>query len=345
MAVDNITRIEERIDRTAAGATDIRMDMGGIQFKSMIELMEFAKLMAVSGAAVPIHLRGNPGACLAICTRALRFGFDPFSLAEHSYAMEKSVKNESGQWEKVETIAYDSFVLSAIINAHAPLTGRIDFLYFGDGDLRKCKAFATPRGASKVLEHESPALGDLKKMRGRNDKGQIKGSQLWDGPKSDQQLAYDTRRDFCRKYFPEVLLGWYDKEEMEAAQDVTPAKPDVGSRLSKKTGARGFSESGVAAALAHTAGETLPEAKPAEPATVDAVAPSASEHQESLGVDSGDPATEIKAKIAAIAMCDSAAGVNALLASGKEFLKGKNRGDLLGDLMSAAQKRLGTVKG
>jgi hypothetical protein len=124
MAVQDLTRIEDKIDKAVAAATEIQMGFGGVKFQTMIEIMEFAKLMAISGAAVPYHLRANPGACLAICTKALRFGFDPYALAEHSFIMKKNQKNDAGQWEAVETIAYDSFVIHAIIEAHAPLTGR-----------------------------------------------------------------------------------------------------------------------------------------------------------------------------------------------------------------------------
>lgn len=178
MTVMDIAKLEDKIDKAAAGATAIDMSLGGIQFKSMIELMEFAKLMAVSGCAVPPHLRGNPGACLAVCTKALRFGFDPFSLAEHSYSMVKSQKVD-GSWVDVETIAYDSFVIRAIIQAHAKITGPLQYVYEGEGDERKCTVTATPSDSSKPNALTSPTLGKIKANIGTNDKGKLKGSPLW----------------------------------------------------------------------------------------------------------------------------------------------------------------------
>lgn len=241
MAVTDLARIEDRIDRMAAGSTAVSMTIGGVQFESMAQVLEFAKLMAVSGAAIPQHLRGNPGACLAICTRALRFGFDPFTLAEHSYLV-----NNRGQ----ELIAYDSFVVHAIIEAHAPKIGRMRFEIVGEGDERRCRVSATPEGEHKPLEFLSETLKTLREARGRNDQGKIKGSPLWE-QKPEQQLTYNARRDFCRIYFPDVLMGVWDREEFEGsdrARDVTP-KPSVAERLKAKAGQRGFSQEHVDAEI------------------------------------------------------------------------------------------------
>lgn len=240
MALD-VVKLEERIDRVAAGGTEISMGLGGVKFATLLELMEFAKLMAVSGAAVPSHLRGNPGTCLAIATKALRFGFDPFSLAEHSYTMVKSTKVD-GQWQDVETIAYDSFVIHAIIEAHGNVTGKLKPTYAGEGDERTCTCTGVVNG--ETLSVTSDTLGKIKARIGRNDKGKLKGSPLWD-TKPDQQLWYDTRRDWCRAHQPHVLLGWYDRDELQEhgadrARDVTPEKPSVAARLTGSKG-RGFS--------------------------------------------------------------------------------------------------------
>lgn len=242
----DVSKIEDKIDRAAAGGTEISMSLGGIQFRTMIEVMEFAKLMAVSQQAVPHHLRGNPGACLAICTKALRFGFDPFALAEHSMSMKKSVKTETG-WEMVETIAYDSFVIRAIINAHAPIKGGIRYSFEGEGDDLVCIALAYPKDGGVPIVHKSATLRERLDAIEKNDKGQLKGSPLWSNPaKVRVQFAYDTGRDLCRVHFPDVLLGWYDRDEMDgevaraaAAKDVTP-KPSLAARLGGNQGA-GFS--------------------------------------------------------------------------------------------------------
>jgi hypothetical protein len=227
--VIDVARIEEKIDRIAAGNTAVAMNFGGVQFQNMGEVMEFAKILSIGEESVPPHLRGKPGVCLGILTKALRYGFDPYSLAEHSFLTVKRQKDANDRWQEVATIAYDSFVISAVINAHAPITGRLQYRFEGEGDERKCIVWAKTRDG-EVKEHVSPTLGAIKQMRGKNDKGEIRGSPLWGSPKSDNQLAYDTRRDFCRLHFPEILLGWQDKDDdtephrgPARAKDVTPA--------------------------------------------------------------------------------------------------------------------------
>lgn len=340
MGVQDISRIEEKIDRAAAGATAIDMSLGGIQFTSMIELMEFAKLMAVSGCAVPPHLRGNPGACLAVCTKALRFGFDPFSLAEHSYSMTKSQKVD-GSWVDVETIAYDSFVIRAIIQAHAKITGPLIYTYQDEGDARKCTVTADPKDGSKPHSLTSPTLGAIKANIGTNDKGKLKGSPLW-VTKPDQQLGYDTGRDYCRLYHPEILMGWYDKDELEeyqAAHTVEAvARPEVGSRLKGQAG-RGFSKDGVEKALEHKPAQTLDASvkdKPQpEPGHIQAGQPQAATE---LAL-AGDVETEIEGKKRAVANITTKDDLKAFVTATTQFLKDNKRTDLLSDFLSVASAR------
>lgn len=274
----DLDKLEGKIDRVAAGATEIHMGFGGVKFQTMMELMEFSKLMAVSGSAVPYHLRGNPGACLAICTKALRFGFDPFALAEHSFAMSKEVDTTVTQptggrttvKEKVETIAYDSYVIRAVIEAHAPVQGRLKYTFDGEGDARTCTVSAVPIGETEPLSVKSPTLGERKAAIGTNREGNLKGSPLWTN-KPDQQLAYDTGRDFCRRHFPEILMGWYDKDEFDeyakatAAKDVTPAaglKERLGA--TPKGDAKGFSAEHVANQIGHSPATVLDASVPAK---------------------------------------------------------------------------------
>ena len=249
MSVD-LDKIEGRIDRAMAAGTEVSMSLGGVQIKDLGQLLEIAKMMSISGVAVPYHLRGNPGSCLAVAMRALRSGFDPFMLAEHSYTMAKNQKTDDGRWEKVETLAFDSFVIRAIIEAHANLTGPLRYSFDGEGDDLTCTVTAFPKGEKEPLTHKSEPLGRMKAARGRNDKGDIKGSPLWDtNPR--QQLGYATGRDFCRRYFPQVLMGYYDRDEMDEnvvpVREIEPVKTSgLRERLSKPKGEqRGFDHAAI----------------------------------------------------------------------------------------------------
>jgi predicted transcriptional regulator len=62
----NVEDITKRVDRAIADPIAVNVEIGGIALETMGQVMEFAKLMAVSGAAVPKYLRGNPGGCLAM---------------------------------------------------------------------------------------------------------------------------------------------------------------------------------------------------------------------------------------------------------------------------------------
>jgi hypothetical protein len=69
--------------------------LGGLRFQNMVEVMEFAKCMASPSTAVPKHLRGNPGMCLAVCVQALEWRFSPFAVANKSYVVNDRIGYES----------------------------------------------------------------------------------------------------------------------------------------------------------------------------------------------------------------------------------------------------------
>lgn len=280
----DLEKIEAKLDKTVSAGTAIDVELGGVKLENMIQMMELAKAMALAGPAVPPVFRGNPGLCLAIWIKATRFGFSAYDLAERAYVTVKKVKNDqTGRWEEVETIAYESAVLRAIINAHAPIKGRIKYAFTGEGDEVVCTASAITFDGEEVA-HSSKPLGARKSTLRRNDEGKIKGSPLWD-EKPLVQLAYDTGRDLCRIHFPEILLGWNDKDDFEdahqsgraaQAKDVTPPKSKLAERLKGGAGKPGFNKDHVdretggssAKALTHdtSAVDMTPaaDAKPAE---------------------------------------------------------------------------------
>ncbi len=217
----DIARIEERLDRVAMGNTPVSDQMGGIVFQNMTEVMEFAKLMSLSGNAVPKHLQGNPGMCLAVCVQAMEWRFSPFAVANKSYEVQSR-------------LSFESQLVHAVIEQRAPIVGRMRHRFEGEGENRVCIVWATLRENNEILEYRSPPFSKI----------QPKNSPLWK-TKPDLQQYYNTSRDFCRAYFPDVLLGVYSKEELndhlgpDNAKDVT--KPDVASRLRGNKHGRGFS--------------------------------------------------------------------------------------------------------
>ncbi len=200
--------IESKIDLAKAGA--MSLTSMGVAFHDMGEVMQFAKLMAVSGPAVREVFRGNPGACLAVTLQALSLGFEPFAFARKCYMV-------NGE------IAYEAQLINGIILGKAPFVKRPDVEFSGEGPSRRCKVtFHFRDGDDKT--YESPPLAGITP----------KNSPLWKSD-PDQQLSYYSTRAAARRYCPDVILGMYDPEEMASAlaKDVTPPKAPIAESLAK----------------------------------------------------------------------------------------------------------------
>lgn len=184
--------IESKVDKTVANS--LKIAGGTVACKDMGEVMEFAKLMSVSGQAIPPHLRLQPGFCLAICIQAMEWRFSPFAVANKSYVVN-------------DRVSYESQLIHAVIEERAPIVGRLRHSFSGSGDKRRCKVWAFVKGEEAPLEYESPEIGQIK----------VKNSPLWTS-KPDLQLFYNASRDWARVYFPEVILGVYSEDEIDAVQ-------------------------------------------------------------------------------------------------------------------------------
>ena len=199
------TRLAGRIDSAVAAGLDLSSSVGGIGFTNALQVMEFAKMMAVSGVSIPKHLRGNPGACLAVAIQAIEWRMSPFAVANKSYSVN-------------DRLAFESQLIQAVILQRAPLKGRFRYAYFGQGSTRKVRVEATTKDG-EIVDYETPEIGKIP----------VQNSPLWKGD-PDQQLAYYAGRALCRRHFPDVILGVYSPDEAEmmprdpaAARDVTPA--------------------------------------------------------------------------------------------------------------------------
>ncbi|WP_083909652.1 recombinase RecT, partial [Rhodopseudomonas sp. B29] len=276
----DIARIEDRIDRVAASSLEVSDALGGLRFQNMVEVMEFAKCMAIAETAVPKHLRGNPGMCLAVCIQALEWRFSPFAVANKSYVVN-------------DRIGYESQLVHAVIEQRAPIVGRLRHTFAGEGDTRTCTVTATLRETGETLEYTSPQFAKI----------QPKNSPLWK-TKPDLQLYYNTSRDFCRTYFPDVLLGVYSAEELRdhvGPDNAKPIdKPNVASRLTGAKG-RGFNHGHVER---ESRGGVIEQQPEAQREAGHKPAPSASAGDEPLASEQGASAD---ASGAAQDRCESAA--------------------------------------
>lgn len=181
--------------RTLAGG--VQIGGHGIAPKTLAELMDFAQLMAKAGPMVGKAFRGNPGACVAITMQAMSWGMSPFAVSQKAY-----VTNDS--------IAYEAQLVTAVINAHAPVVERPQYEFTGEGPKRRCTITATLRGDSKPSVYTSPETGRIT----------TKNSPLWKTDE-DQQLGYYSVRAWARRYCPEIIMGVYTIDEVQEPQAVT----------------------------------------------------------------------------------------------------------------------------
>ncbi|CAO3447933.1 hypothetical protein [Azospirillum argentinense] len=193
---------------------------------SMGELMEFAKLMAMSRGSIPSCLRGNPADCLAVAMDAYSAGLSPFALAKDAYKVG-------------DIIAYGAKSTIAMLYALAPLDGRLHLEWEGEGEKLVCTVTGKLRGdpRPKVLQVE------LKTITVRN-------SPMWkQQPKV--QLGYWAQRAWARLYCPEATLGATCIDDVEAEQQMRDVTPP-GER--PRTAAGQLSAFAAAPALEHDAG-------------------------------------------------------------------------------------------
>jgi hypothetical protein len=197
--------IEKRIDRDVAGAMTIHQH-GSATFsvvpRSMGEVLEFAKLMSVSGICIRPIFRGNPGACLAITIQAMKWGADPFAVANKAFVVN-------------DQLSYESQLINAVVNASPALAERLHATFSGDGQQRQCLIVGIIKGESEAREYLSPKIADITP----------KNSPLWKTD-PDQQLFYYSSRAWARRWVPEILLGIYAPDELMPAQaELVPTGP------------------------------------------------------------------------------------------------------------------------
>jgi hypothetical protein len=200
------------LDRAVLDTIAVKED-GTFALDTFSKMWQFATLMSLMGVAVRPHCRGNRAVCFALVRQAMRWGIDPIEVANKSYV----TVSKHG----VETLAYESQLVHAVIEKLAPLNNRLRVRYEGNRDDRVCIIYGTLAGETEPHEWKSPPLNTAKTGR---------KSPLWE-TKTDLALFYDTVRDWARAWCPDVTMGLYTQEEMmEAASApalvVNPLGPD-----------------------------------------------------------------------------------------------------------------------
>lgn len=222
MTASNVATIERNPPMAQVGMA--REGSGSrIAPQNLGEVVKFAEVMSRADIALPKHLRGNPGACMAVALQALDWQMNPFAVASKSY----SVNN---------IIAYEAQLIAAVVNTRSGIKGRLRYDYEGEGATLTCTVTGTLDGTE--CTYQSPPMGAIT----------TKNSPLW---KTDprQQLGYYSARSWARRHCPEVILGVYDRDEAEEIKDVTPPT-GTGLAARLQGGEGGFNAATIESALA-----------------------------------------------------------------------------------------------
>lgn len=259
--------------------------------QNLAEVVKFAEVMCRADIALPKHLRGNAGACMAVALQAMEWELSPFAVASKSYAVNGA-------------IAYEAQLIAAVVNTRSGIKGRLRYRYEGTGGEMTCTVTGILDGDE--CEYTTPPIGSIT----------VKNSPLW---KSDpqQQLGYFAARSWARRHCPEVILGVYDRDEAEQfrgpdnAKDVTP-ESSVMARLRAQSATQeaadeqeGFSRSFVAEQTEEpltgeiieqeNAGEDIPAQPADDAATIPATA--ASTEGDGIAAQSSSPSNPLPVEL------------------------------------------------
>lgn len=186
-----------------------------------------AQIMASGVCTVPKHLQGNVGDCFAIIGQALRWGFDPYAVAQKTHLI-------SG------VLGYEAQLIIAVINAKAPIVGRLKFDYFGDWSKVKSKE-DKPDDVGVVVSAIMKGDDDYTSLSiSMAQVGTVQNSPLWTTDPR-QQLSYLAAKRWARLHCPDVILGLYSADELEAREEPknvtptsTPTKKNSGTQSLKQ---------------------------------------------------------------------------------------------------------------
>lgn len=208
-------------DRSTMNSVAISTGANGSSLapQSLAEVVRFAEVMCRADIALPKHLRGNAGACMAVAMQALEWQMSPFAVASKSYAVNGA-------------IAYEAQLIAAVVNTRSGIKGRLKYTFEGSGPDMTCTVTGMLDG--EECSYTSPPIGQIP----------TKNSPLW---KADpqQQLGYFSARSWARRHCPEVILGVYDRDEAQQFQGPDNAKdvtPSVMQRLQAKQTGTALSE-------------------------------------------------------------------------------------------------------
>ncbi|OOR86726.1 hypothetical protein B0181_11520 [Moraxella caviae] len=226
-------------------------------------VMHLSEIMATAKAVVPKHFHGLPGNCFAVIGQALRWGMDPFAVAQKTFMI-----NDNG------ILAYEAQLVNAVVNTRAPVESNLQYEWFGPWDNLLGKTKKSESKSGRAISHQDwdksletqVGVTVSATLKGETQpreltlllaQAETRNSPLWvSDPR--QQLAYLAAKRWARLHVPEVLLGVYTPDELENRE----------MKVVNETPQPAKKSSGVAG-LKQRLQERKTPAKKAEPETVE----------------------------------------------------------------------------
>lgn len=173
--------------------------------ESMGQVWRFAELMAAGSVTTPKHLQGKPSDCMAVVMQSMRWGMDPFVVAQKTHIVNGN-------------LGYEAQLVNAVLQSSGAIIGRFHYEYYGEGAALQCRVGAIPAGESEVVWNEWLKVSDIT----------TKNSPLWKtNPK--QQIGYLQVKNWGRAYAPGAILGVYTADELmdiPAEKELNPIQQD-----------------------------------------------------------------------------------------------------------------------
>ncbi len=225
----------------------------------LLDTARFEHLYRIAGilarsALTPKHLKAatqeeTTANCFRVVNQAMRWGFDPFAVADESYVVGMK-------------LAYQGKLAAAVVNSRAGLKGPL---------------YATYAGAEKTPQRTVEISGTFKdEDRPRTIKvcvADVKtDNKLWT-TNPDQKLFYTGATMWARRHCPEILLGVLTDHDLEMMSERTGGfegdTANVARAEAKLTDVAKETPEAEVAMVEVKAEEPKPEPRRSQPAKVD----------------------------------------------------------------------------
>lgn len=198
---------------------------------AMAQLLSIAELMSTGRAAVPKHLQGHPGDCMAIVMQAAQWRMNPYAVAQKTHVTQGGV------------LGYEAQLINAVVSSNAPVKDRLNFEFFGPWEniLGKITERKSEKGGKYYTQAWTPndeeGLGVhvWATLKGESEPRVVtvllkqcwpRFSTQW-ATDPQQQITYSGTKKWARRHCPDVILGVYTEDELEdyaaKEKDVTPS--------------------------------------------------------------------------------------------------------------------------